>query len=112
LTNILDRRNCKMGIARSGEKTIAMSHKNGDDIIFIDMKLPATSGLEAPLAMEKDQSGNGGHHDDCNRHEMNALVEEALDNWAYACLYRSLDIESLPNLVDEICERRQKAGWV
>ena len=54
-----------MGIARSGEQAIAVSQKNGYDIVFIDMKLPAISGLEASLAMEKDQSGNGGHRDDC-----------------------------------------------
>ncbi len=46
------------------------------------------------------------------RHEMNALVEEALDNGAYACLYKALDIESLLKLVDEICKRRQEPGWV
>jgi DNA-binding NtrC family response regulator len=46
------------------------------------------------------------------RHEMNALVEEALDHWAYASLHKSLDIESLLKLLDEICERRQKAGWL
>jgi len=39
-----------MGIARSGEEAIAMSQKNGYDIAFIDMKLPAISGLEASLA--------------------------------------------------------------
>ena len=46
------------------------------------------------------------------RHEMNALVEEALDNGACACLYKALDIESLLKLVDEICDRRRTAGWV
>ncbi len=44
------------------------------------------------------------------RREMNALVEEALDNGAYACLYKALDTESLLKLVDEICKRRQEPG--
>ena len=101
-----------MGIAHSSEGAIAMSHKSSDDIIFIDMKLPAISGLEASLAMEKINPGTVGIVMTAHRHEMNALVEEAPDNWAYACLYKPLCIESLLKLVDEIRERRQKAGWV
>ncbi len=48
MANILDSRNCKMGIAGSGEKAIAVSQKNGHNMVFVDMMLPARSGLEAP----------------------------------------------------------------
>ena len=44
------------------------------------------------------------------RQEMTDMVEEALNNTAYACLYKPLDIEKMLRLIDEIWERKQKAG--
>jgi hypothetical protein len=60
LANILDRRNHKIGIPGSGKKAIAVSQKNGHYMVFVDMKLPARSGLEASLPMGEAQSGNEG----------------------------------------------------
>jgi DNA-binding response OmpR family regulator len=40
---------------------------------------------------------------------MAELVEEALNNSAYACLYKPFDMEEVLGLVNEIRERRQRA---
>jgi len=44
------------------------------------------------------------------RQEMADLVEEALHNHAYTCLYKPLDMEELLGLVDEIRKRKQEQG--
>jgi DNA-binding NtrC family response regulator len=44
------------------------------------------------------------------RHELADLVEEALRNHAYTCLYKPLDMAEVLRLVDEIRERKQKTG--
>jgi len=44
------------------------------------------------------------------RQEMADLMEETLHNYAYACLYRPLDMEEVLRLVKEIERRKQKAG--
>ena len=38
------------------------------------------------------------------------LVEKAMKNSAYACLYKPIDMEKLLGLVSDIRERKQKAG--
>lgn len=45
-----------------------------------------------------------------SRQEMADLVEEALKNSAYTCLYKPLDMKEVFALVDEIRERKQKAN--
>jgi DNA-binding NtrC family response regulator len=42
--------------------------------------------------------------------EMTDLVEEALNNDAYTCIFKPLDIEKLLMLVEEILGRKKKAG--
>jgi len=44
------------------------------------------------------------------RQEMTDLVEEALVNNAYTCLYKPLDMADVLRLVDEILDREQQAG--
>lgn len=41
-------------------------------------------------------------------HEMADLIEKALDNHAYTCLYKPLDMEEVLTLVNEIRERKHK----
>ena len=44
------------------------------------------------------------------RQEMADLVDEALNNNAYASLHKPIDIEEMIGLMDKIRERKQKAG--
>jgi len=45
------------------------------------------------------------------RQEMADLVEVALNNNAYTCIYKPLDVENLLMLIEEILERKKKAGY-
>jgi len=79
-------------------------------IIFIDMKLPTINGLETYLAIKENNPDAVAIMMTAYRQEMAELVEEALNNHAYTCLYKPLNIEGLLGLVDEIVEKKQKAG--
>jgi hypothetical protein len=89
-----------------------MSEKNGYDVVFTHMKLPAITGLEASLAMEKVNPETVGIPMTAYRHEMNALMGPGPRQLGLRLLRQAPDIESLLKLVDGSCERRQKAGWV
>ena len=109
LKNILLKKNYEVGIALSGEEAIAMARKNSYDIIFIDMKLPTINGLETYMSIKECNPGPVVIMMTAYRQEMAELAEEALNNSAYACLYKPFDMQEVLRLVNEIRERRQTA---
>jgi two-component system response regulator HydG len=110
LKNILFKRGYQVGIAGSGEEAIAMARENAYDIIFIDMKLPTINGLETYLAIKEVNPKAVAIVITAYHQEMADLVEQALKSDAYACLDKPLDMSEVIRLVDEIWERKQKAG--
>ena len=109
LKNILIKKNYEVGIALTGEEAIAMARKNSYDIIFIDMKLPTINGLETYLSIKESNPGSVVIMMTAYRQEMAELFEEALNNSAYACLYKPFDMEEVLRLLNGIRERRQTA---
>ncbi len=88
-----------------------MSREKTYDIIFIDLKLPTINGLEVYLKIKEVDPKLVAIMMTAYRKEMNDLVEEALNNDAYACIYKPLDIEKLLILLEEIWEKKQKARY-
>ena len=76
--------------------------------MFIDMKLPTINGLETYLAIKEINPEAAAIMMTVYRQEMAGLVEEALKNDAYTCLYKPLEMEDVLKLVHEIWERRRK----
>jgi two-component system response regulator HydG len=110
LRNILIKKNYQVGMAHTGEEAITMAQERAYDIIFIDMKLPTINGLETYLAIKENNPEAVVIMMTAYRQEMAELVEEALNNSAYACLYKPFDIEEVLRLVGELWKRKQKAG--
>jgi CheY-like chemotaxis protein len=109
--NILIKRGYKVGIAHTGEEAIALAQAAAYDIIFVDMKLPTINGLETYLAIKAINPEVVAIMVTAYRHELADLVEEALRNHAYTCLYKPLDMAEVLRLVDEIRERKQKTQY-
>jgi DNA-binding NtrC family response regulator len=110
LRNIMTKKSYLVGSAHTGEEAIVLAQEKAYDIIFIDMKLPTINGLETYLAIREINPQAVAIMITAYRQEMAELVEEALANHAYTCLYKPLDIGELLRLVDEIRARKQKAG--
>ncbi len=108
LRNILTRKSYEVGVAHTGEEAITMAKGALHDIIFIDMKLPTINGLETYLAIKAINSQAVTIMTTAYRQEMAELVEEALKNSAYTCLYKPFEMEELLRLVDEIRERKRE----
>ena len=109
LKNILLKKNYRIGIAHDGEKAIAMSREKTYDIVFIDLKLPTINGLEVYLKIKEIDPKLVAIMMTAYRKEMDELVEEALNNSAYACLYKPFNIEEILRLLEEIWKKKQKA---
>ena len=110
LRNMLIKRGYGVGIAHTGEEAIAMAQERTYDIVFIDVKLPTINGLETYLAIKEINPEAVAIVMTAYRQEVADLVEEALKNHAYTCLYKPLDMSEVLRLVNEIWERNQKAG--
>ena len=108
LKNILTRKNYEVGIAYTGEEAIAMAKEAVYDVIFIDMKLPTINGLETYLRIKEINPKVVAIMITAYRQEVTDLVEEALKNDAYTCLYKPFDMSKLLKLVDEIRERKRR----
>ena len=109
-TNVLVTRGYKVGTADTGEEAISMTQERAYDIIFIDMRLPTLNGLETYLAIRKIDQQAVAIMMTAYRQEMAELVEAALNNTAYACIYKPLDLEEVLTLTNKILQRKQKTG--
>lgn len=108
LKHILVKKNYNVGIAYTGEEAIAFVQKKTFDILFIDMKLPTLNGLETYLAIKRICPETVAVLMTAYHQEVDELVEEAINNNAYACLYKPLDMSELLSLTSEILKKKEK----
>ena len=108
LKNILVKKGYAVSTIYTGEEAIAIAKEQAHDILFIDMKLPTINGLETYLAIKEANPKAVAIMITGYRQETDALVKQAIENDAYTCLYKPLDMEELLKLVDEICKRKGK----
>jgi two-component system response regulator HydG len=109
LKNILARRGYKVGIAYTGEEAITMAQVNVYKLLFIDLKLPTINGVETYLTIKAHNPETVAIMMTGYRQEMVDLVKTALQNHAYACFYKPLDVPELLKVVDELREGTQQA---
>jgi DNA-binding NtrC family response regulator len=69
--------------------------------------LPFINGLETYLGIKEINPAAVAIIITAYRQEVSDLVDEALRNSAYTCLYKPLDIEELLRLSEEIWKRKQ-----
>lgn len=111
LKNILLKKGYRVGIAHDGEKAITMAQKKIYDIVFIDLKLPTINGLEVYSKIKEIDPKLVAIMMTGYRKEMTDLVEEALNNNAYTCIYKPLNMEEVLRLLEEIWEKKKKVGY-
>lgn len=108
LMNILEKKGSAVGIAPNGEIALEMVGKTKYDIIFIDMKLPTINGLETYLKIRELDKDVIAIIMTAYRQETSDLVQQALSQSAYACLYKPIDTEKMLEMVDEIISKKEK----
>jgi DNA-binding NtrC family response regulator len=106
LRGILAKSGYQVATAQTGEEAIAVTRQAAYDILFVDIKLPTINGLETYLAIKEINPEAVAVMMTAFRQEMADLVEAALSNDAYTCLYKPIDIEQLLRLVAEIAEKK------
>jgi CheY-like chemotaxis protein len=104
MRNILVEKGYRVLTASSGEEAIAMAEENACDVIFVDMKLPTINGLETYLAIRETNPKTVAIMMTAYRHEMDELIDLAMEKSASACFYKPLDMNALLAYVEKVCE--------
>ncbi|MCK5303242.1 MAG: response regulator, partial [Candidatus Thorarchaeota archaeon] len=96
----------KVGTAQTGEEAIALAREEVYDINFIDMKLPTINGLETYRAIKKIRPETITIIITAHDQDMRDLIDAALQESAYLCLRKPLDMPTVLKSIDEILERK------
>jgi DNA-binding NtrC family response regulator len=108
MKTILERKGYSITTASSGEEAISIARERPVDIFFIDMKLPVLNGLETYLEIKKINPRAVAVMMTAYRQEMGELIQQAIENSAYACLYKPFDMDEAMKIVAEISKRKRR----
>lgn len=102
---VLGRKGYSVTTAKDGPEAITRVKERPFHMIFMDIKWTACRPIEGfkkirPEAVVVMMTA----------YSVEDLVQEALEEGAYTCLYKPLDIEKVLKLADQILEKKQKAA--
>jgi len=112
IRNILVKKGFEVSTAHTGEEAIARARERAHQIVLIDVKLPTLNGLETYLAIREINPATTAIMMTAYRQEVGHIVQEALENNAYTCLYKPLDMAGVLEIIDGILTRRQESRGV
>ena len=109
LSLVLKHKGYAVTTAQGGREALVEVKERPFDLVFMDIKMPALNGVETYKKMKKVRPGimvvmmTG--------YSVEGLVQEAVNNNAYTCLYKPFDVEKMLRLIGEIQEGKPKSGY-
>ena len=102
----LEDKGYRVGTAKDGNETVKIVREKHYDIIFMDVKLPGMDGVETfervkqidPTATVIMMTG----------YSVEDLVEKAVNEGAFTCIYKPFDMEKVVGLVESITREKKK----
>jgi len=108
INGVLEDKGYRVSIAYDGNMAIEKVWENNFDIILLDMKLPPLNGLETYLAIREIRRNVVIIVVTGYPREMGDLIQKALQESAYVCLEKPLNMDELISLLDKIKEQKVK----
>ena len=112
LRDILENKGFVVTLAKDGQEAIEIVKERPEDVVFIDLKLPVLNGLEAYLELKKINPKITAVLITAYREETRDLIEEALRQDIYTCLYKPLDSQKILQLIEEITQKKRAQARV
>ncbi len=111
LVDILQKKGYRLTQVSSGEQArIKVSEKNFD-LVFVDVKKPVMNCLETYLELRKIRPYIKAIMVTAYRQEVDSIVQEALRNDLYTCLYKPINVDNLLKIVEKILtEKKMKVN--
>ena len=108
LKDALDDKGYRVCVAYDGNIAIEKAQKSNFDIILLDLKMPVLNGLETYLSIRDFRPNVVVIIITGYLKEMDNLVQQALQENAYTCLEKPIDIDELFTLLERINEQKDK----
>lgn len=108
LIAVLAEKGYRIAWTNSGEGAIEKARERRFDVVFVDVRMPVMNGLEIYRALKRVSPSVKVIMMTGYREEVQDLVEEALQNNAYACIYKPFSVEKLFKIVQEIISKKSK----
>ena len=105
---IFSRKGYEVATAKTGFEAIDKVKEKPYDIIFMDIKMPVMDGVDTFMAIKKVNPEAVVVMMTAYRQEMDELVNEAIKNNAYTCMYKPFDMEGMLKMVEDIMKWRTK----
>ena len=109
MKSILERKGYGVNTCLTGEEVIALAKKRRHDVFCVDMKLPVLNGLEVYLEIKKINPKAVVIMMTAYRQEMDELIKQGIQDGAYTCLYKPLDMDEVIKIIDKVSERAYKS---
>ena len=107
LKRTLETQGFRVCVAHTGEHAIQLSRTNHFDIVLMDMKLPTLNGLDTYLAIKNIRPSTVTVLITGNKDEAADMVKQAIENSAYTCLQKPLDMDTFIPLLNSILEQKR-----
>lgn len=108
MQDVLSDKGYRVSVAHDGNIAIEKAKKDNFDVMLIDMKLPALNGLETYLAIRDFRPNVVVIIITGYPQEMAKLAQQALQENAYACLEKPINMGELVSLLEQIKEQKAK----
>jgi two-component system response regulator HydG len=102
LVDILQNKGYRLIKASSGEEAKIKIKEKDFDLVFVDFKMPLMNGLETYLELRKIRPHIKTIMITAYRQEVETIVEEAIKNDLYTCLYKPIDVNNLLKIVEKV----------
>jgi DNA-binding NtrC family response regulator len=108
LVDILQQKGYRLTQVSSGEEAKSRLKENDYDLVFIDVKMPVMNGLETYLELRKIRPYIKAIMITAYRQEVETIVEEAIKQNLYTCLYKPIEVDNLLKIVEKILAEKTK----
>ncbi len=105
---ILEDKGYRVRVAYDGSMATEQAWKNYFDIMLLDLKLPVLNGLETYLAIRDFRPDVVAIMITGYRQEVSKLAQQALQESAYTCLEKPIDMDELVSLLEQIEQQKDK----
>ena len=109
MKNVLEREGYSVSTCLTGEDGVALAREGRHNVFYIDMKLPVLNGLETYLAIKKINPKAVVIMITAYRQDMEGLISQGINNGAYTCLYKPLDMDEVVKMIGKISGEMQGA---
>jgi two-component system response regulator HydG len=109
LVDILQKKGYLLTQVNSGEEAKTKIKEKDFDLVFVDAKMPVMNGLETYLELQKIRPHIKAIMITAYRQEVESIVEEAVKNNLYTCLYKPIDVNNLLKIVQKVLALKGEA---